>query len=316
MKTYFTYTTKKNMFKGLTLSSLIALFIIATPQETEAQIWKNLGRKVEQKVEQQASRRLERRIDKTIDKGFDEAEKAADNAVKGDGKQQKSGETTSSGSASGSGSSMDMSGMFGGGNVAVKDQYRFNLGIDYEMQTGDKKSDQLNMSMWFSPAGYVGMASTAGKETTFSVIDSDNMVIFMESQKTYMAMSNQMLTKIGNAAIEEADKSDSENVKMTRLSDEKILGYTCRVYRMVTEDGEAKIWVTTELEANPFSVLEGLRNMSNQIQMSGELKNLNGAMLKMESKDTKNKQTMVMQATKVHKQEKAINTSDYKKMGS
>lgn len=313
MKTSLTYLIKSNIFRLMTLSGLIAFFVLATPQESEAQIWKNLGRKVEQKVEQQASRRLERRIDKAIDKGFDEAEKAADDAIKGDGKQSTSGEATTT---SGSNSSIDMSTLLGGGNVAVRDQYRFNLGIDYQMQTSDKKSDQLDMSMWFSPEGYVGMASVAGNETTFSVIDTESMVIFMESQKTYMAMGNQMLGQIGDAAIEQAGKSDPGNVQMTRLADEKILGYTCRVYRMVSDDGEAKVWVTTELDANPFSALEGLRNMSNQIQLSGELRDLNGAMLKMESKDTKNKQTVVMQATKVHKQAKTIRASDYKKMGS
>src|SRR5690554_5083795 len=59
------------------------LFLMAVPMESNAQIWKNLGRKLEQKVENEASRRAERKLDQAINKGFDKLEDSADKAIMG-----------------------------------------------------------------------------------------------------------------------------------------------------------------------------------------------------------------------------------------
>lgn len=298
-------------YRFILTTVLLSIFLLPMPQHAEAQIWKNLGRKIEKKVEDQASRRLERKIDKAIDKGFDEAESAADNAVKA-GNSKDNSESSAS-TANQSKSQANASSVSGGGNTSVEDSYKFNLGVEYELQSNGN-SDKINMTMWFSKNGYVGMDASTGNGSMTTVIDTDNMIVFMEDQKSYMVMSNSMLGAISKAAVKEAEKSDPTKVKMTRLADEKILGYNCQVYQITSEDGESKIWITTELDANPLGITEGMKNFGGGVQIPAQVKDMNGAMMKVESRNTKDKEQVVMQAIKVHKDGKTINSKEYKNM--
>lgn len=259
------------------------------PADAEAQIWKNLGKKIEKKVEDQASRRLEKKIDKTIDKGFDAAEDGLDDAAKSGTAQSKK---------------------------AIAKQYDFNLGITYEISQDNKKNDQVGgMSMWFSNEPYVGMSSDAQTDA-FMVMDDGQIITFMESNKTYMVMGTGFLGQIVGGAEEAADDSTPADFKMEKIGSEQILGYNCDIYRVTSDDTQSRIWVAPSLGKAASGLMQGFGSFlpKNQINMA-DLDRMNmGMALKVVTTNDKN-ETITMQATKVHKQGKKINTSNYKSMG-
>lgn len=286
------------------------VILLTVPLESDAQIWKNLGKKLEEKIEKEASKRAERKIDQAINKSFDKLEESADGAIKG--------RTFDQG---------QLEAMMGAMNadVTLQDTYDFGIGITYEtlVAEGGRKSGDALMTMWFSDQPYLGMQATDGKEQMFTVLHDGQIVIFMENQKSYMAIGKAMFEAMGSAAakyIEEEGEDDHKEVTLTRLPDETVLGQRCKVYLAKTEDGESRVWYTDELGVDMLKgFAENLSTLTRQNfrqQMPAGMEDLSGVMLKMEFKDLESGEIMTMEAKTIHREGKRIKSADYKRAGA
>ena len=321
-----------------TLLTTFSLLLVGISIPSQAQIWKDMGRKIEKKVEDQANRRLERKIDQAIDKGFDKTEQAIDESVKGDEEKPKDEkrqkEKTESPApktkAPNNSSSPDasklaaiMAGM--SGQATVLDQYIFKVGIDYTTsitKENGKKEGETAVSMWLSDKGYIGMGQ--GSRDNFIVTDLENKttIIFQSKEKTYMAMSSDiggMVAKMAEetgAADESANASDVKFEKLSRS--EKILGYDCDIYRIETDEVVSTIWVTPALKVNYMALMNSFGNLTKNAKgrVPAVYQNqINGVMLKTETLGKKDKETTLMEATKVDDNGRVIDVSSYKRSG-
>lgn len=295
------------------LSSIVLILIVifaATPLQSDAQVWKNLGKKIEEKVTNEASRRAERKIDKTINKSFDKLEGSAERAFIGGAGMDQSQIEAVMGAMS--------------ADVSLKDQYDFKLGITYDLQAGKprKKAESTEMTMWFSDQPYLGMEARGGGEAMTTVLDDGQVVIFMENQKSFMAIGSGMFSALENAAgqvIEVNDVEDNlEEVSFDRLADETVLGLRCQVYLAKSKEAESRIWVTEDLGidmlkgfADSFSTLTR-QNMRDRMALAPQM---SGVLLKMQSKDLDTGESMTMEAKEIHRKGKAIRSADYKRAG-
>lgn len=320
---------KKHM-KTPILYPLLTIFLLSLlPDMAAAQIWKDFGKKVEKKIEDQASRRLERKVDKTIDKGMDKVEQAADDAVKGDGKtpaakEPAKGQTTGS-VAKGNSKTTDAATpaekqtipdlQAAAANVSISESYDFPLGISYDMQT-DAKNSRQSTTMWFGKEDYIGMSVSAQKDM-FMVMQNSNMVTFMLKQKKYMALGSGMMKGVLNTAAEEASKEDKvEDFSIKKIGTEKILNYNCDVYEVKSSEYTTKIWLTQDLGVEGTHFMSAFSMMAKSQRKFPDIRNqAGGLMLKMEGKSTKDKDTMLMEATQIHSEGFKFNTSGYSSLG-
>ena len=203
---------------------------------------------------------------------------------------------------------------------AVASNYRFDLGITYAVSTtkGNKKSDQVDMSMWFSEKGYVGTGIEANKNPMLMIYDSekDAIVNVMEESKTYMVMSSKFLERFAKGASDEETEASGSIEKTGKT--ETILGYTCEQYRAKDNDTETLLWLSKELGVDYSVFAKNLSKImrNNQQQLpKGYADMPGGMMLRMESSDVKGKNTYLMEATAVHKDGKTVDLSAYKSTG-
>lgn len=300
---------------------LLLVFAVASiiPTHADAQILKNLGRKVEKKVENQINRRVERRIDKAIDKTFDTVEEGVDDAVKGDG-QNTSSQTTTKTDGSSSGS---IGSLFGGSqNVAIKDQYTFVVGVSYDMTSteGTTVEKLPGTTLWLSNEAYIGMASQM-QQGMFMVMDEGGMITFMEDQKRYMAMSANAMGQLAGAAAEQAEFETPDDVEYSfkRVGSEAILGLPCEIYEIQTDESKARVWITQAVDIPTGAYGMALASLSQMQRGKSQLPDLSsqpsGLMLKMESTDQGTGQQIVMEAIAVHRDGKTFQTAGYQSLG-
>lgn len=300
------------------LYPLLVVLFMCEPMTADAQIWKNLGRKIEKKVEEQASRRAERRIDKAIDKGFDKVEQTADDAVKGSGKAA-DGKSNAGGAARSSDMSVMSSILSGSGETAnIKDLYEFDLAITYELK--DKPSAKpVNMSMALGKGEYMGMSTEAqGSPAMFMILDEGQMSTFMLEQQKYMVIGSGVTDQMLAAAAEHVEEEDDSaaDVSIRKVGSERILNYACDIYEMTTDDGTVRVWLTQELGLagnhflSSFSAL--MRNNGNMPQMGSQV---GGMLLKMEAKDQRGRNTTSMVAIDVNDNGFSFNTTGYSPIG-
>lgn len=301
------------------LYPLLVVLFMCEPMTADAQIWKNLGRKIEKKVEEQASRRAERKIDQAINKGFDKVEQTADDAVKGTGKATE-GKTKTGGAAESTDMSAVMSSMMSGSGEAakIKDLYEFDIAITYELK--DKPSAKpVNMSMALGKGEYMGMSTEVqGSPAMFMILDEGQMSTFMLEQQKYMVIGSGLTDQMLAAAAEHAEEEDDSaaDVSIRKVGSERILNYACDIYEMTTDDGTVKVWLTQELGLagnhflSSFSAL--MRNNGKMPQMGSQV---GGLLLKMEAKDKRGRNTTSMVATDINDNGFTFNTTGYSPIG-
>jgi len=307
--------------KNLLLWSVLSLvFVLANsvPFAAHAQVLKNLGKRVEQKVENQANRRIERRIDRAIDKGMDKVEHGVEDAVKGDGnKPQAASKPSQMGTPSNAAVSTES--LFGGSNIAVKDEYKFMLGVSYDMtSTENNKKEQLpGTTLWLSGENYMGVG-TAMQQGIFMVMDEGGMITFMENDKRYLAMSADMVGKMAETAAQQADvEVDASDYTFSRIGSEKILGQPCEIYEVKSEDAHTRIWITQALGVDVGGF--GSAFSSFMKNSPAKIPNLSeqpaGVLLKMESTLVESGQQVTMEATEIHRDGKTFSTAGYQRFG-
>lgn len=306
--------TWKNIFRHVTMVALLIGFI---PELSEAQILKRITKRVGEKIEREATRRADRKVDEAINKGFDKVEEGLE------GSNQKDAAKASSSTDMAS----RMEALMGGlsADVKLKDTYDFKVGVTYEMRVPEGKGSDgpTQMAMWFANEPYVGSEVEQGNNRMMSVIDDGQIIMFNDTDKSYMAISSQSLGALSQAAQDaagdmELDDEDLGEVTMKRLGSENILGYTCQGYEFSTEAATTRIWYTEELNINMFAAFLGsMGTLINHTtsELPKEAMDVNGVMMRMESHDKATGDRMIMEAKQVHTQGKTIVSSDYKRMG-
>ena len=317
---------------------LIGLIVfLMSPFISEAQIWKDMGKKIEKKVEQQADRRLERKIDKTIDKGFDKIEEATE--VKNKEKKEKTKNNKKSSTkeesdenstddddsvdfskvfeqlgkepAGGENSSFDASSIlksmgFGGSEAPPPAKtYTFNLGVDYEITTDNQEPIMFIMKL--SDNDYMGMSPPMGQEA-FMIMQNGFTYTFLKDQMKYMVVDmNEMMEK----AVAKAEETEPDSqVGFKKIGTETILGYKCDIYQITTEEGVTKMSIANGIPIEGF-----LGNLSAMAKNAKIPKNApgSGLPLKIETKNNEG-DIFVMLAKKVDKQKFEFKASEYKSL--
>lgn len=282
-----------------------ALFMALTPAVSEAQILRNITKRVTEKVEQEASRRVDRKIDQAVNKGFDKVEDAANQSM-ADKLNQMMGAMSE--------------------DVTLRSSYDFKIGVTYDMSNTDANGRQENlteMTMWFSDEPYVGSEVSAGRQQTTSVIDDGQIIMFNDAEKTYMGISSRTMDAFSKAAsdagaqVEIGEESDVK-VSMQRLADERILGFSCKVYEFTGDGVHSKLWYTEELDVNMFEAYAKSMGALNQYatsQVPKEARDFKGTLLKMQSVDPESGDTIVMEAKEVNRNGRTIQSSQYSRLG-
>lgn len=206
--------------------------------------------------------------------------------------------------------------------------YKFKLGITYNITSGDKdkKNETHKLAMWFSDGDYSGMEPTEAKSQVFIVFNMKDMKMLtvMEAQKMVMTIDLAKFQQQYQQKQTTGDDKSAPKGQVTKTGvSEKILGYNCDQYKITSEKSESLIWVTTELGSgfSDFSKSLMMALNSGKGQMGGSNTTLpdtkgatNGVMLKMIVTDLSSNKVTTLEATEVNKDGKELNTTGYRVM--
>lgn len=299
------------------MKNLVALIVViacCTVHSATAQIWKNAEKKIVKKIENKASQRAERKVDKAIDKGLDKVEEAPNQKKTSDSPatDEATSEQTAPAKERTTPRGLPSTNK---ANIKLPEQYTFNLGITYQTRQDASKSKKAQeMIMWYSDDRYMGMEAD---EAMIMVMDIERnaMVNFMTQNKMYMIISSDY----SKSLMETEDDNNISNEKMPvieSLGKESILGYSCDVYQITTDEGVSKIWYTNELKAGYNNFMAAMAFASKKKDAPASMRGMpGGVMMKMETQEKGSKKVMTMEATAVHKDGKKIRVSEYSFMG-
>ena len=195
--------------------------------------------------------------------------------------------------------------------------YKFNLGINYDITTDGKTH---NIGMWLSDNVYTGMEAKEGGNSAFIIFNMKDkkMITVMESQKMAMIMDINKYPQMAAQQMNDSNKTQP-NVQIVKTGvTEKILGYNCTQYKITSEKTESLVWITTELGT-------GFTNFSNSLMMmfnNGKGKPQgtalpdtkgaeNGVTLKLETTDLSTNKVIKLEATAINKDGKEIDITGY-----
>lgn len=218
--------------------SLIGMSMLLLSVPAEAQFLKKLGKKAEQAAE----RTVLNRADKEVSKKTDEA---IDGVLEGDGKEKEPKAKEQDGNAAKQGATLPA--ILGGNLDDVPDTYTFSYQVKMKIDSG---KEDMDIAYWLEPkATYFGTQILNDQANQITVMDLENqgMTMFMDNGNQKMAMrvrgNQQLIDKYVKQAAAEENAGD---VQLTPIGNKSILGYSCKGYRVETEDGTANVWITDE----------------------------------------------------------------------
>ena len=295
------------LFKLLSILLMTGFLSISN---THAQILKKLKKRVQDATEEVI-------IDKAADKEAQETEKAMDSILEIDPdyesdvvKQLQNSMTQSS------------------EGLPVEDLYKFNTAVFYEMELQETdKSSIVEYIMWFSEnenymATQVKNVSSKASEkenmpvSMFTVLDENHkaMIVFMEEQKLAQLLSMDTLKELSELE-NESDEIDTDYSELKKSGKtKKILGYDCEEFISENSQNKFSMWVTQALDLYQknmfFSLNESLGgNTFNHIPDEAK-----GFMMEMHYENLVNGEKSKMTVTKINKQVKSIEPSQYQFM--
>lgn len=214
------------------------------------QFIKRLGKKVQKAAERTVERRAERETQEKTDRALDEVLEPGERKEKGKDTENEAREAgQEGGSPSQKAQQAAMAAMLGGGSMDdVPDTYTFSYRATMKITHEDREED-TEIFYWIEPeAVYFGMEVAVGGaagQVTVMDADVDGMVMFMDDGERKMAMrlsgNQSLMSPLGESAANE-----SAGATVTAIEGKTVLGYRCKGYRIETEDGVAKVWVTEE----------------------------------------------------------------------
>jgi len=281
---------------------ILAIFLfLSISYSAEAQFFK----KLKKKAQQAAERTILKKTDEVVSK---KTEQAIDSATTSN--PSKTNKNNNEGSAP-----LNISKMFGGGLDVVPDTYKFSYVCTMKVTTN---KDETEMKYLLEPnEKYFGNKMEDGQQNNITVIDMNNklMVLFSDNgeQKTAMnlPMNNKTMSKYLKKAEQKANTFKSD-AKVTSIPGKTILGYYCKGYKITSNEGVTKIWLT---DKTPVGFLGSMSNMSN---VPDGILPIGKNTMFMEMDHTSNngkKNAFNMVCTAIDQQNLNINKSEYSSQG-
>ncbi|XMO85103.1 DUF4412 domain-containing protein [Algibacter sp. AS12] len=265
--------------------ALLTVLFLCVSVSVNAQFLKKLGQKIENAAEKTIERKAEQKTQKETEKAFDSAFN----------KKSKNKKTTSFPSIS---------------NVAPKASYVFSHKAEMQIKSG---KEVMDIAYYLPDSGNFLCAEIndkriKGKNYTVFDVDREAMFSFIESEGQKI--------KIGVSFKTDESDREEEKFEITETGKTKIiLGYNCKVYKMVGEDMTATIWVTKEVDIrfpSDFYKIKQDKKTNNQW-----MKDLDGWAMEMVMIDTSKRrpQTITMTCLSIENSNLKINSSDYNNIG-
>lgn len=208
-----------------------------------------------------------------------------------------------------------------GYSQTLPQEYKFTLGIRYAVGGEGKSSKKgiQEVKLWYGSDGYSGIEADLRKNSSFMIYDLKDMsmVILTEAQKAAMIIDIKAFSR--SVGIPDNDVENDKNVKVSKTGKtEKILGYTCEQYKIISNDSDVLVWMTTELgsgfEGLSKAFAIALKTKSKSVGFPDTKDVANGIILKAEITDLSNRSINTIEATEIFPGGKIISTSGYKLM--
>ena len=287
---------------------LTVFFAIAICGTSNAQFFKKLKKRAENAVERTVLNKTDREISK-------ETDKTIDGVIKGDGKKDKtkSKELTDEEKQA---AEQKISSMFGGGLEGVPDSYKFSYALTYQI-TSNK--DEIPFEYLLEPNGaYFANKMPDSKTNSIMVYDfkKNFMVTFMDDGNQKMAMKMKMPNmkkvqqKYGDKLFPEEGDSQA---KIIPIEGKNILGYECLGYKVISEDGEGKMWFTNDAPISLNGVFANFKTLPKTGPYANMPINENSLIMEMEFQSSKKrKDNMHMICTGLKEESLVIQKNEYK----
>lgn len=290
---------------------LSLVLIIGLSGVSHAQFFKKLKKRAEHAVERTVLNKTDREVSKTTDQTID-------GVIKGDGKNQnnegKDSKELSDEEKEAAGKKI--SSMFGGGLEGVPDNYTFSYTVTYQMTTN---KDQIPFEYLLQPdAAYFGnkMPDSRANSTIVYDLKKNIMVTFMDDGSQKMAMKMKMPNmkkvqqKYGDKLFPE---KGGDQIQIIPIEGKKILGYECLGYKVISKDGEGKMWFTNDAPVSLNGVFANFKTLPKTGPYANMPINETSLIMEMEFQSSKKrKDNMHMICTDLKKQTLVIEKKDYK----
>lgn len=291
---------------------------------SQAQFLKKLKKRAENAVErtilnktdQEVSEKTEEVIDKTVSGENSEGNNQESNESSTSENEQSPSDKESPSEEERKAKEEKMSRMFGGGLEGVPDTYAFSYILTYQIETN---KESIPFQYFLEPnAPYFANKMEDKGTTNFMVYDlkKNFMVMYMDDGKQKMAMKMKMANmkkvqkKYGDRLFSE---DENKKIQITPIEGRTILGYNCLGFKVVSDDGEGKFWMTNEAPVSLNQVFTNFKKMPEKGPYANIPMNEKTLILEMEFQSSKKKKdNMHMICTDLSEKSFTINKKDYK----
>ena len=301
--------------KWLTTVAMLLICCLALTAQSKAEEYgKKKAERAKNRTENRADNKVDRAVDRAVDNVFNGVEgmfkKKKKNKKNSDGDAQ----STANNDAATDHSDDDandaeaanamLQGMFGG-KVDIEDAYTFDLSIDFQITTTDKKGkeEQMDMTMMYpKEASYTGTTISMEGTDAAMITDLDRMVSITITGEQAMVMNmKKMMNRMMEKANEEYD-ADNENYSFRKTGVKKtIAGYETDEYEFkdLEEGTTTLIYMAHDLKQYGHSAM-GFANAfnqagTNQLNVSqSQFDEMGGMMLGMHMTDRKNEKVEML----------------------
>lgn len=188
----------------------------------------------------------------------------------------------------------------------VERKYDFDLTLDMEFKTEDKKGDGdlIPVKMhYMSDSSYIGMEMSSA----INIMDYKQMKSYMIVGGNVTIIDMQKAIDKANKKSKKKDYSEDVTFKKTGKT-EVIAGYKCSEYLVESEDGTGNFWITEDLNINVSTFQRAFDTNPNMYYPQGA----QGIVLRMKIVDEKEKTVTTMDTNEVIKQQLKYDLSKYK----
>lgn len=282
--------------------------------------------RTEDRAKQKANRRVDNKIDKGLDKGLDAIEGIFKKKDKKESPADPPARSESKATPeTGSDETSNMMAKMFGGDVNVKDAYKFDHNVLLTIQTFDKKGqegDPMETRMYFSDSEpNFGMDVTTPQAESFIIYDIEayQMVTLIDNSGQKMGMAIQLDPSDFDDADDDADNAEYSFVKTG--NSKVISGYQCDEYKMESTEKDPEYdntyWITTDINANWMSTFANAMASNKQMAQKVEIPKgyPKGSMIQTISQSRKSKEKTITTVKEYKKNDRVtISTKGYQLM--
>ncbi len=292
---------------------ILLLILFCCKQPAEAQLLKNLEKKVQDKLKQKVQKDVENSVDKKVDQAYDSLKIDATDMLRKNASTNESTIHENTEITSDRANEMMKSIMGGMTDAKYKNTYSFplNAKINYQTFKNGKAAQEQTMVHYYADDAI--MIETDKNTNTMILYDfaNNSMLMIDTKKKTLQPMSLDFLQKIGKGnKIQSTDNKPSNFSFHPTGKTKSIAGYSCKEYETSTLEGKSLIWFTNSLD---FDYTTYLKNFSKILgNEMNDMPDGFGYVMEMTDFDKDGTENMFMQVQSVNTKSEVVNTGDYK----